>query len=74
MCRAGGEQTQWHRPHIIATLVVGGAVALPGFVFWEWKLARHPLIPFHLLKNRTIIAGLAVAMALNLCWTTQYDL
>ena len=33
-----------------------------GFVLWEKLGARHPLIPFHLLKNRTIIAGFIIAI------------
>ena len=46
-------------------LVIGFVLCLPGFIFWEVKVARHPIIPFILLKNRTIIAGLVIAMILN---------
>ena len=63
--RAGGETTQWHTAKIIVMLVIGFVLCLPGFVFWEVKVAKHPIIPFVLLKNRTIIAGLIIAMFLN---------
>ena len=33
-----------------------------GFVLWEKLGARHPLIPFHLLKNRTVVAGFIIAI------------
>jgi SIT family siderophore-iron:H+ symporter-like MFS transporter len=63
--RAGGEQQQWKTSKVIATLVIGFVVALPAFIIWEKKVARHPVIPFHLLKERTILAGLTMAVMLN---------
>jgi hypothetical protein len=38
-------------------MVIGGVVTLPIFVFWELKKATHPVIPWRLLRNRTILAG-----------------
>ena len=48
---AGGVQSEWRQAHIIVMLVVG-ALCIPGFVFWEMKIARCPLLkkdvrPFH---------------------------
>lgn len=54
-------------------LVIGFVVALPSFLIWEKKFAKHPLIPFHLLKERTILAGLTMAVMLNCSWYLQGD-
>lgn len=70
---AGGETTQWHEARIIVMLVIGFVVCLPSFVYYEWKMAKHPIIPFKLLRNRTIIAGLVIAMFLNASWYLQGD-
>lgn len=62
---AGGEKTTWQTARVIATIVIGFVVALPAFVVWEWKFARHPLVPFKLLRQRTILAGLSIAAMLK---------
>ncbi|KAJ7029398.1 drug:h+ antiporter [Mycena alexandri] len=59
---AGGSYatTTWHNPAIPAMMVVGGAVTLPAFVYWETRRATHPVVPWRLLRNRTILAGCAI--------------
>ncbi|KAJ6622918.1 hypothetical protein B0H10DRAFT_1787296 [Mycena sp. CBHHK59/15] len=59
---AGGSYATmtWHNPAIPAMMVIGGVVTLPIFVFWEVKKATHPVIPWRLLRNRTILAGCVV--------------
>ncbi|KAJ7453072.1 drug:h+ antiporter [Mycena latifolia] len=59
---AGGSYatTTWHNPAIPAMMVVGGFVTLPIFIFWEVKKAVHPVIPWRLLRNRTILAGCTI--------------
>ncbi|KAF6816946.1 siderophore iron transporter 1 [Colletotrichum sojae] len=68
---AGGFQTQWQEPHVIAPLVIG-ICCIPVFVVWERK-AKHPLVPFHLMKDRGILAPLGIALFLNWCWYMQGD-
>ncbi|KAF6835615.1 siderophore iron transporter 1 [Colletotrichum musicola] len=68
---AGGFQTQWQEPHVIAPLVIG-ICCIPVFVIWERK-AKHPLVPFHLMKDRGILAPLGIALFLNWCWYMQGD-
>ncbi|KAF6822537.1 siderophore iron transporter 1 [Colletotrichum plurivorum] len=68
---AGGFKTQWQEPHVIAPLVVG-ICCVPAFVVWERK-AKHPLVPFHLMKDRGILAPLGIALFLNWCWYMQGD-
>ncbi|KAJ6531076.1 hypothetical protein B0H19DRAFT_1082056 [Mycena capillaripes] len=59
---AGGSYatTTWHNPAIPAMMVIGGVVTLPIFIFWETKRAKHPVIPWRLLRNRTILAGCTI--------------
>lgn len=53
----------WHNGSIIAMLVVG-LICLIGLPLWESgkKLAPRPLIPIHLLKNRTFCAGCGIGL------------
>ncbi|KAF9872375.1 major facilitator superfamily transporter [Colletotrichum karsti] len=68
---AGGFDTQWREPHVIAPLVIG-VCCIPVFVWWERK-AKHPLVPFYLMKDRGILAPLGIALFLNWCWYMQGD-
>ena len=55
---AGGSYatTTWHNPSIPAMMVIGGAVTLPAFVFFEINYATHPVMPIRLLRNRNVFA------------------
>lgn len=68
---AGGANAGWDQAHIIAPLVVG-ILCVPAFIFWEMK-ARHPLVPFYLLKDRGVWAALGIACFLNFTWYLQGD-
>jgi SIT family siderophore-iron:H+ symporter-like MFS transporter len=70
---AGGNGSQWATPNIIVPLVIGVVICVPGFVIWEIKFARHPVMPFRILKDRQVIAALSVALLLNTAWYTQGD-
>ncbi|WVF68087.1 hypothetical protein IAT40_002850 [Kwoniella sp. CBS 6097] len=70
---AGGVGEVWKAARVIAPLVVGFVVALPGFVIWETKFAKHPAVPFRLLNDRMVLAPLMIAMLLNTAWYTQGD-
>ncbi|KAL8279884.1 hypothetical protein RQP46_007734 [Phenoliferia psychrophenolica] len=52
---ANGKVSRWSDAHSIAMLVIG-ALGSVAFVLWEKFGARHPLLPFALLTNRTVIA------------------
>ncbi|KAK4919106.1 ferrioxamine B transporter, partial [Elasticomyces elasticus] len=69
---AGGVTEQWRTAHIIAPLVIGFC-CIPLFALWELKGARHPLIPFHLLRDRGVWAALGIACFLNFAWYLQGD-
>lgn len=68
---AGGENGRWDRAYIIAPLVIG-VVCIPVFVFWELK-APHPLVPFKLMKDRSVWAPICIAICYNFAWTIQAD-
>ncbi|KAI0713550.1 major facilitator superfamily domain-containing protein [Earliella scabrosa] len=68
---AGGATETWKAAHIIAPLVVG-VLCIPVFVWWE-RRAVHPLVPFHLLKDRAVWGALGIAMCLNWAWYMQGD-
>ena len=40
----GGGQYPWDSAHVIATIIAGFAVCV-GFMLWQWKGPRYPLVP-----------------------------
>lgn len=68
---AGGISTSWQQAHIIAPLVVG-FVTIPIFVGWE-LYAKHPIIPFRLLKDRSVWGALGVGIMFDFAWYMQGD-
>ncbi|KAK1996443.1 MFS general substrate transporter, partial [Colletotrichum falcatum] len=69
---AGGLTSSWSEAHVVAPLVVG-VLCVPAFVLWERRGARHPLVPFYLVKDRGIVAALGIALGLNWAWYMQGD-
>ncbi|CAE6536813.1 unnamed protein product [Rhizoctonia solani] len=70
---AGGVKETWKSAHIIVMLVIGIIVCIPAFLIWEIKFARYPAVPFDQFTNRTILAGMIVAIGLNMSWYLQGD-
>ncbi|KAL2888360.1 Siderophore iron transporter 1 [Ceratocystis lukuohia] len=68
---AGGSSSKWGTGHIIAPLVVG-IICVPVFIFWEMR-APHPLVPFVLMKDRSVWSPMALALLLNFSWYMQGD-
>lgn len=71
MTLAGGLSGEWGTAHIIAPVVVG-LLCVPAFIVWELR-APHPLIPFKLMKDRSVWSPVAIAIMLNFAWTMQGD-
>ncbi|KAF5711535.1 major facilitator superfamily transporter SIT family siderophore-iron:H+ symporter [Fusarium mundagurra] len=67
---AGGTASHWRSWYIILPLVLGFCFMI-AFITWEQRGARHPLVPFHLLRDRGVWSALAVRSLLNLAWCTQ---
>ncbi|CAE6422239.1 unnamed protein product [Rhizoctonia solani] len=70
---AGGTKDTWKSAHIIVMLVIGVVVCIPAFLVWEIKFAKYPAVPFSQFTNRTILAGMIVAIGLNMSWYLQGD-
>lgn len=66
---AGGFETSWKSPHVLAPLVIGVCM-IPAFIYWQWR-APHPLVPFRIMKDRAIWAALGIALLLNWIWNLQ---
>lgn len=69
---AGGYTTTWKKAHIIAPLVVGFCT-IPFLIIWEYSFARHPVIPFKVIKDRGVWGGLGIALFLDFAWYMQGD-
>ena len=50
---AAGISDRWGHADVIVMLVIG-VVIIPFFALWELKCARHPVMPFHLMKDRSM--------------------
>ncbi|KAJ1535791.1 Siderophore transporter [Nowakowskiella sp. JEL0078] len=66
---AGGSNSDWRTPQIIVPLVLG-VLLIPAFIIWQ-KKAKHPLVPFHLLKDRGIWSGFSIAIFMVCAWYMQ---
>ncbi|SCV05153.1 LANO_0H01222g1_1 [Lachancea nothofagi CBS 11611] len=70
---AQGLKDQWRAAHIIVPEVIGWCLALPLFLLWEIKFAKHPLAPWKLVKDRGIFSALFIAFHINFIWYMQGD-
>ncbi|CRL21636.1 Sucrose/H+ symporter, plant [Penicillium camemberti] len=71
---AGNTEGQWQSPKIIAMMVVGFCV-LVAFVSYERWLAPKPFIPFHLIKDRTVIGACLLDITYQVsyyCWASYF--
>lgn len=57
---SGGSTFAWTSPVVIVLLVLGG-VTLVVFALVEWRYAALPIIPLHLLSQRSLLALTAIA-------------
>lgn len=57
----------WKQGKIIAPLVIGVCL-IPALILWEGKVARFPIVPFALLKDRGVWAALIIACLVNFVW------
>lgn len=61
MTTANSRIASWSDAHSIAQLCVG-AVFVAGFVVWEKYFAPHPLLPFGLLRRKTVVGCVLIAL------------
>ncbi len=53
--QAGGYSHPWKSAYVICTLIIG-LLLIIAFGLWEWKFAKHPIIPHALFEGQNIIA------------------
>ncbi|ODQ55505.1 MFS general substrate transporter [Saitoella complicata NRRL Y-17804] len=53
---AGGTNSSWNSHSIITMLAVGG-ICLALFIPWEIYVAKHPCVPFYMMRDRTVLAS-----------------
>lgn len=68
---ASSTTSKWHNGSIIAMIVLGGVLCFV-FVIWE-SFASHPLLPLHLIKDRSIVGGLIIALFVYISYFIMSD-
>ena len=58
----GGKTFPWNSPKVIVLIAVG-SVILPAFIYSEMKLAKYPIIPLGVFKDRSNLATLLVSFS-----------
>ncbi|KAF3036531.1 hypothetical protein E8E11_005322 [Didymella keratinophila] len=61
------QKDQWRSPMIICFIIIG-ALLVGCFALWEKYLAPVTFIPWHLLKNRTVIFTYTMAASIYIAW------
>jgi SIT family siderophore-iron:H+ symporter-like MFS transporter len=69
---AGGSSDSWKKASTIAPLVIG-FVLIPFFILWEAKYARHPILPFPLMRDRGVWSALVIGVLVNFVWYMPND-
>lgn len=52
---------RWSSPSFISMIIVG-AVALVAFGVWDGRFAKTPIIPFSLIRNRSVVSACLLGM------------
>ena len=52
--QAAGYTHAWHSAYVLAQLLIGLAL-LAGFIIWEWKGARYPMIPSAIFQGQRVV-------------------
>jgi len=59
-----GERNDWFGDPTIGTLTLVAIFGLAAFVYWELRVAKHPIVDLRILGNRTVASGCLLAMVL----------
>ncbi|KAJ6482029.1 major facilitator superfamily domain-containing protein [Mycena vitilis] len=54
----GGIQFPWGSAHVLVPLIIG-ILGLVGFLVYEGRYAKHPMVPFSVMSTRTGLSGYA---------------
>jgi hypothetical protein len=53
--QAGGYTHPWSSAYVLCTLLIGFAT-VAAWITWEWKGAKHPMVPMELFKGQSVVA------------------
>ena len=53
--QAGGYDHPWTSAYVLCTLLIGVAL-IAAFIYWEWKVAKYPMVPKELFAGQRIVA------------------
>ncbi|KAJ7822176.1 Mfs1.2 [Mycena olivaceomarginata] len=61
----GGIEFSWNSAHVLVPLILG-VVGIAAFLLYEAKMTRFPLVPFHIVANRTSLSGFLQTFILSM--------
>ncbi|KAJ6567332.1 Mfs1.2 [Mycena vulgaris] len=61
----GGIEFAWNSAHVLVPLILG-LVGIGVFVWYEATVTRFPLVPFHIMANRTSLSGFIQTFILSM--------
>ena len=67
----GGVTDKWRTPGILVPEILGWVVAFPLYVWWEYKYATHPLMPWKVVKDRGVWSPLAINLFMEFVFAMQ---
>lgn len=59
-----GERNDWFADPTIRALGLVAVLGICGFIYWELRGTKNPIVDLRILKNRTVASGCLLAMAL----------
>ncbi|QLG74404.1 hypothetical protein HG535_0G02870 [Zygotorulaspora mrakii] len=69
---AGGVSSQWNNSHVIGPFVLGWVLLLI-LIYWEYRWARDPLIPYDLVKDRAVWSAMAISFLIDFIFYMASD-
>ncbi|EIM19545.1 MFS general substrate transporter, partial [Wallemia mellicola CBS 633.66] len=64
---------EWNSAYVPASMVVGGVVIFPAFIYWEMKCASYPVIPYYFIKNVNIAITCLINLFDFICFYLSYQ-
>ncbi|TIB80259.1 MFS general substrate transporter [Wallemia mellicola] len=64
---------EWNSAYVPASMVVGGVVIFPAFIYWELKCASYPVIPKYFIKNVNIAITCLINLFDFICFYLSYQ-
>jgi hypothetical protein len=53
--QAGGYTHEWTSAYVLCTLIIG-FLTIGAWIIWEWKGAKHPMVPMELFQGQRVVS------------------